>query len=109
MCVCLLLNEIENTCVSLQHDYLNGKSILFSCKHMCGFPNVLVQEIQLCKALLISRHLEISLLNFADLMSAENIETLTFVSLKLCFLGFVHCHNELSFSYLCSFVHKFTS
>ena len=42
-------------------------------------------------------------------MSAENTETLTFVSLKLCFLGFVHHHNELFFSYLWSFVHKFTS
>ena len=42
-------------------------------------------------------------------MSAENTEKLTFVSLKLCFLGFVHRHNELFFSYLWSFVHKFTS
>ena len=42
-------------------------------------------------------------------MSAENIETLTFVSLRLYFLGFVHCHNKLFFSYLWSFVHKFIS
>ena len=42
-------------------------------------------------------------------MSAENTETLTFVSLELCFLGFVYRHNELFFSYLWSFVHKFTS
>ena len=41
-------------------------------------------------------------------MSAENTETLTFVSLKLCFLGFVHRHDELFFSYLWSFIRKFT-
>ena len=54
----------------------------------------------------ISRHLEISLLL---LMSAENTETLTFVPLKLCFLGFVNRHNKLFFSYLWSFIHEFTS
>ena len=46
------------------------------------------------------------------LMSAEkweNTEKLTFVSLKLCFLGFVNRHNELFFSYLWSCVHEFTS
>ena len=58
------------------------------------------------KALSIGRHLEISSLL---LMSAENTETLTFESLKLCFMGFIHHHNELFFSYLWSFVHKFTS
>ena len=51
-------------------------------------------------------HLEISLF---FLMSAENTETLTFVSLKLCFLDFVHRHNELFFSYLLSFIRKFIS
>ena len=72
---------------------------------MCGFPkNVLVAEKLQCIALSIGRHLEISSLL---LMSAENSETLTFVSLKLCFLGFVH--NELFFSYLWSFIHKFIS
>ena len=75
----------EDACVSLQLEYLNRKSILFSCKHMCGFPkNVLVAEKLQCIALSIGRHLEISSLL---LMSAENSETLTFVSLKLCFLG----------------------
>ena len=54
--------------------------------------NFLVTEKLRCKALSIGCQLEISLLL---LMSAENIETLTFVSLKLCFFGFVHCHNEL--------------
>ena len=74
---------------------------------MCGFPkDVLVQEMKLCKALSIGRHIEISSLL---LMSTENTEMLAFVSLKLCFLGFVHRHNELFFSYLWSFVHKFTS
>ena len=68
---------------------------------MCGFPkNVLVKEMQLCKALSIGYHLEIS--SFL-LMSAENTETLAFVSLMFCFLGFVHRHNELFFSYLWSF------
>ena len=57
----------------------------------------LVAEKSLCKFLSIGRHLETSLLL---LMSAENNETLTLVSLKLCFLGFVHRHNELFFSYL---------
>ena len=42
-------------------------------------------------------------------MSAENSEMLAFVSLKLCFLGFVHHHNELFFSYLWSFIRKFIS
>ena len=71
---------------------------------MCGFPkNVLVAEKLQCIALSIGRHLEISPLL---LMSAENNET---VSLKLCFLGFVHRHNELFFSYLWSFIRKFIS
>ena len=68
--------------------------------------NVLVAEKSQCKALSIGHHLEISSLL---LMSAENSKTLTFVSLKLCFLGFVHHHNELFFSYLWSFIHKFRS
>ena len=71
----------------------------------CGFSkNVLGAEKSQCKALSIGRNLEISSLL---LMSAENTKTLTFVSLKLCFLGFVHRHNELFFSYLWSFMRKF--
>ena len=74
---------------------------------MCGFPkNVLVAEKLQCIALSIGRHFEIS--SFL-LMSAENSETLTFVSLKLCFLGFVHRHNKLFFSYLWSFIREFIS
>ena len=75
---------------------------------MCVIPkNFLVAEKLLqCIALSISHHLEIFLLL---LMSAENSETLTFVSLKLCFFGFVHRHNELFASYLWSFIHKFIS
>ena len=42
-------------------------------------------------------------------MSAENNETLTFVSLKLCFLALIYRHNELFFSYLWSFILKFMS
>ena len=68
--------------------------------------NVLVAEKSQWKALLIGRHLEISSLL---LLSAENTEMLTFVSLKFCFLGLVHCHNELFFSYLWSCISKFMS
>ena len=74
---------------------------------MCGFPkNVLVAEKLQCIALSIGHHLEISSLL---LMSAENSESITFVSLKLCFLEYVHCHNDLFFSFLWSFIHKFIS
>ena len=68
--------------------------------------NVSITEKSQCKVLSIGRHLEISSLL---LMSAVNNKTLTSISLKLCFSGFVHHHNELFFSYLWSFVHKFTS
>ena len=34
LCVCLLLDKIEDACVSLQLEYLNRKSILISCKHV---------------------------------------------------------------------------
>ena len=68
--------------------------------------NVLVAEKFQYIALSIGRHLEISLLLQ---MSTENSEMLTFVSLKLCFLGFVHCHNQLFFSYVASFICKFIS
>ena len=84
-----------------------GKNVSPSDKQLWRFlKNFLVAEKSQCKALSISHHLEISSLL---LMSAENTETLTFVSLKLCFLGYVNRHNELFFSYLWSFVHKFTS
>ena len=74
---------------------------------MCGFPkNVLFAEKLQCIALLIGCHLEISSLL---LISAENSETLTFVYLKFCFLGFVHHHKKLFLSYLWSFIRKFIS
>ena len=74
---------------------------------MCGFlNNILVVKKLQCIALSIGCHLEISSLL---LMSAENSKTLTFVFLKLCFLGFVHRHNELFSSYLWSFIRKFIS
>ena len=73
-CTCACVRACESTHVD-DHSKL-----------MCRFSkNILVAEKSQCKALLIGRHLEISLLL---LMSAENIEMLTFVSLKLCFLGF---------------------
>ena len=93
--------------VSLLIEPIAGKIVSPSDKQLWQFSkNVLGTEKSQCKALLIGCHLEIS--SFL-LMSAENTEPLTFVSLKLCFLGFVHRHNELFFSYLWSFVHKFTS
>ena len=103
--MCLLPRNLGECFVSLLFEPIAGKNVSSFDKKLWQFlKNVLVAEKSQCKALSISRYLEISSLL---LMSAEN-ETLTFVSLKLCFLGFVCCHNELFFSYLWSFVHKFT-
>ena len=109
--VCLLVRNLGEYFVSLLVEPIAGKNVSPSDKQLWRFlKNVLVAEKSSCKALSralsIGRHLEISSLL---LMSAENTETLTFVSLKLCFLGFVYRHNELFFSYLWSFVHKFVS
>ena len=109
MCVsvCLLPRNLGECFLSLLVESIAGKNVSSFDKQLWRFSkNVLGAEKSQCKALLIGRHLEISSLL---LMSAENTETLTFVSLNLCFLGFVHRHNELFFSYLWSFVHKFTS
>ena len=99
--------NLGDSFVSLLIESIAGKNVSPSDKS-CGNlkKKVLCAEKLQCKALSIGRHLEISSLL---LMSAENTETLTFVSLKLCFFGFVHRHNELFFSYLWSFVHKFRS
>ena len=105
--VCLLVRNLGEYFVSLLVEPIAGKNVSPSDKQLWRFlKNVLVAEKSSCKALSIGRHLEISSLL---LMSAENTETLTFVFLKLCFLGFVYRHNELFFSYLWSFVHKFVS
>ena len=109
MCVsvCLLVRNLGEYFVSLLVEPIVGKNVSPSDKKLWRFlKNVLVAEKSSCKALSTGRHLEISSLL---LMSAENTETLTFVSLKLCFLGYVYRHNELFFSYLWSFVHKFVS
>ena len=107
MCVCLLPRNLGEYFVLLLFEPIAGKNVSPSDKKkVTFFKNVLVAEKSSCKALSISRHLKISSLL---LMSAENNETLTFVSLELCFLGFVYRHNELFFSYLWSFVYKFTS
>ena len=99
----MLPRNLGDSFVSLLVEPIAGKNMSPSDKQLWRFSkNVLVAEKSQCKALSI----EISSLL---LMSAENTETLTFVSLKLCFLGFVHHHNKLFFSYLWSFVHKFTS
>ena len=103
----MLPHNLGDSFVSLLVESIAGKNVSPSDKQLWRFSkNVLGAEKSQCKALSIGRHLEISSLL---LMSAENTKMLTFVSLKLCFLGFVHCHNELFFSYLWSFVHKFTS
>ena len=109
MCVsvCLLPRNLGEYFVSLLFEPIAGKNVSPSDKQLWRFlENVLVAEKSQCKVLLIGRHLEISSLL---LMSAENNKTPTFVSSKLCFSGFVYHHNKLFFSYLWSFVHKFTS
>ena len=105
--MCLFLRNLGDSFISLLVEPIAGKNVSPSDKLLWRFSkNVLVAEKSQCKALSIGRHLETSSLL---LMSAENIETLTFVSLRFYFLGFVHRHNELFFSYLWSFVHKFIS
>ena len=109
--MCLLPRNFGECFLLLLVESIAGKNASSFDKQLWQFSkNVLGAEKSQCSALSIGRHLEISSLL---LMSAENTETLTFVSLKLCFLGFVHRHNELFFSYLhvhvWSFVHKFTS
>ena len=107
VCVCVFLRNLGDSFVSLLVEPIAGKNVSPFDKQLWRFSkNVLVAEKSQCKVLSIVRHLEISSLL---LMSAENNEPLTFVSLKLCFLDFVRRHNELFFSYLWSFVHKFTS
>ena len=104
----MLPRNLGECFVSLLFEPIAGKNVSPSDKNLWRFlKNLLVAEKSQCKALSICRHLEISSLL---LMSAEKkAKTLTFVSFKLYFLGFVHHHNELFFSYLWSFVHKFTS
>ena len=103
----MFLRNLGDSFVSLLVEPIAGKNVSPSDKQLWRFSkNVLFAEKSQCKVLSIIHYLEISLLL---LMSAENNKTLTFVSLKLCFLDFFHRHNELFFSYLWSFVHKFTS
>ena len=106
VCVCVFLRNLGDSFVSLLVEPIAGKNVSPDKQLWRFLKNILVAEKSQCKVLSIVCHLEISSLL---LMSAENNETLTFVSLKLCFLDFVHRHNELFFSYLWSFVHKFTS
>ena len=107
MCVCLFLRNLGDSFVSLLVEPIAGQNTSPSDKELWQFlKNVLVAEKSQCKTLSIGRHLEISLLL---LMSSENIETLTFVSLKFCLLGFFHRHNKLLFSYLWSFIRKLIS
>ena len=80
VCVCVFLRNLGDGFVSLLVEPIAGKNASSSDKNLWRFSkNVLVAEKSQCKALLIGRHLDISSLL---LMSAENTETLTFVSLK---------------------------
>ena len=107
VCVCVFPRNLGECFVSLLVEPIAGKNVSPSNKQLWRFlKNVLGTEKSQYKALSIVRHLEISSLL---LMSAENTEMLTFVSSKLCFLGFFYRHNKLFFSYLWSFGHKFTS
>ena len=79
MCVCLFLCNLGDSFVSLLVEPIAGKNVNPSDKRLWRFSkNVLGAEKSQRKALSVSRHLEISLLL---LMSAENTEMLTFVSL----------------------------
>ena len=80
--------------------------IIFSKRYVWIFEKIPFCGVMAVQSLFVVCHLEISSLL---LMTAKNIDMLTFVSLKLCFLGFVHHHNELFFSYLWSFIRKFIS
>ena len=81
VCVCLFLRNLGECFVSLLVEPIGGKNVSPSDKQLWQFlKNVLVAEKLQCKALSIVHHLEISSLL---LMSAENAETLTFVSLAL--------------------------
>ena len=102
VCFCVLPCSLGEYFVSLLVKPIAGKNVSPSNKQLWRFlKNISFAEKLQCKALFIGRHLEISSLL---LMSAEkNLNT------NFCFLGFVHCHNELFFSYLWSFVRKFIS
>ena len=101
MCVCLFLRNLGNSFVSLLAEPIAGQNMSPSDKELWRFLKKVAEKLQ-C----VGRHLEISLLL---LMLSENTETLTFVSLKFCLLGFVHRRNELLFSYLWNFIRKLTS
>ena len=97
VCVCSLV-IVENALFRFLLNPFAGKNLSPSGKKLWRFlENFLVAKKSQCKALSIGHYLEISLLLLMS--AADTIETITFVSLKLCFLGFVH-HNELFFSYL---------
>ena len=81
----MLPRNLGDSFVSLLVESIAGKNMSPSDKQLWRFlKNILGAEESQCKALSIGRHLEISLLL---LMSAENTETLTFVSLKLWSCG----------------------
>ena len=74
----MLPRNLGDSFVSLLIESIAGKNVSpFDKQLWCFLKNILGAEKLQCKALSIGRHLEISLLL---LMSAENTETLTFVS-----------------------------
>ena len=108
--VCLLVRNLEEYFVSLLVEPIAGKNVSPSDKQLWRFLKIVLVAV-LQRNRRVKPYRSVAILKFLSLllMSAENTETLTFVSLKLCFLGFVYRHNELFFSYLWSFVHKFVS
>ena len=97
----MLPRNLKKCFASLLVEPIAGKNVSPSNEKLWQFlKNYLVAEKSQCKAL--------SNFVFAD-VSRKKTEKLIFISLKLCFLGFVHRHNKLFFSYLWSFVHIFTS
>ena len=77
----MLPRNLGDSFVLLLIESIAGKNVSPSDKQLWQFSKSILGTKKLqCKALSIGCHLEISLLL---LMSAENTETLTFVSLKL--------------------------
>ena len=104
----MLPRNLGECFVSFLFEPITGNNVSPSDKQLWRFlKNFLVAEKSQCKGLSVNRHLEISSLL---LMSAEKHRNANFCILifKLCFLGFVHLHNEFFFSYTWSFVYKFT-
>ena len=85
VCVCLFLHNLGECLVSLLAEPIDGKNVSPSDKQLWRFlKNFLVAGKSQCKALSISRHLEISSLL---LMSAEKHRNANFCIFEALFLG----------------------